>query len=82
MPTDIYTLGIEVDSTDVVVADDNLDDLARSADKAGNEVQDFGNKSKVAGAKTKTLNTNAKKANSSMGACPAKLVKLVFRSSN
>lgn len=67
MPTDIYTLGIEVDSTDIVKADDNLDDLANSADRAGNEVQDFGNKSKVASSKVKTMSSSARMASGRMG---------------
>lgn len=62
MPTDIYTLGIGVDSTDVKQADASLDDLALSADRAGNEVEDFGNKANVANKRSKTLGTSAKTA--------------------
>jgi chromosome segregation ATPase len=67
MPTDIYSLGLKADSTDIKNADKDLDNLANAADKAGNEVEDFGNKSKNAGSKTKALSSNAKTANSAMG---------------
>ena len=62
MPTDIYTLGIEVDSTDVKTADKDLDNLAVAADKAGNEVQDLGVKAKAVAPKVKTMGTKAKAA--------------------
>jgi hypothetical protein len=71
MPTDIYTLGIEVDSTDVTQADAALDGLANAADHAGDEVQDLGSKAQGAGAKTKSYtNTTmrASKATRGLGA--------------
>lgn len=67
MATDITTLGIKVDSRQVVQADDALDDLADSASRAETEVEDFGNAAQKAGKKTKNLNKNAKDAKTNMG---------------
>ncbi len=62
MTTEITTLGIEVDSTDVIKADDALLDMASSASRAADEVQDLTSKSKTAGTTLKTHTANATKA--------------------
>ena len=59
MSTDIANLGFDVNSGPIVKAEGDLNDLAMAADRAGNEVQDLGNKSKAAGAQSSKMAASA-----------------------
>lgn len=68
MTTDIAKLGFDVDSAAVAKADDDLQDLAQSAQRAGGEVDKFGNKAKGASTKTKTMGKQADAGGRALGA--------------
>lgn len=62
MPTDIYTLGIKADTTDLKQASKDLDQLTGSASKASNKVDDLSGSTTKAGANNDKFAKTSSKA--------------------
>ena len=67
MPTDIYTLGIQVDSRDVKKADTDLDKLAGAANRADGEIEDLGAQAVRTGKQVNTMRTATRGASAGLG---------------
>lgn len=67
MSTDIAQLGFDVNSGPIIKADDDLQDFTQSAKNAGAATDNLGAKSKKAGTQVKQMSAQTKTASASMG---------------